>query len=554
MLAILILGSVCLLFAAINLPLHNFNYHLLLLTLFTIGFGSRITVQIPALKSHVSVSDTFIFLALLLYGGEVAIILAALDAFCSSWRFCNKKLTVFVNAAMVALSMTIVVLTLRFFNLTTDNNFQIAQNGDHNNFVLALFIMVLTQFIANTTIASVYGALKSKQPIWDTWKSKYLWTFVTYVVGAASAGILFELSHQIGFSIIIAAFPIIYFVYLTYKTYLRNVEISNAQAEQAEQYAETLEKQSLALRESEERFRSAFNYAPIGIALVSPSGSWLKVNRALINILGYAEAEFLASDFQSMIFPEDLGVTLVKIHELLSGLIPNCQMEHRYLHKSGKIVWTSWSVSAATDADSTRPNLIFQIHDITDKKHAEEKLQHDATHDALTGLPNRACFMEKLGEALEKAHDNPRHKVSVLFIDLDRFKVVNDSLGHATGDQLLTGIAGRLSDCLRPTDMVARLGGDEFTILVEGRHSAEEVVKIAERIQKKFAIPFDLDGHEIYSSASIGILHASEKHQKPADLMRDADTAMYQAKRSGKARHEVFDEKMHNAVKEILQL
>ena len=162
--------------------------------------------------------------------------------------------------------------------------------------------------------------------------------------------------------------------------------------------------------------------------------------------------------------------------------------------------------------------------------------------------------MLRLEDALEKAVGNPAHKVSILFIDLDRFKFVNDSLGHQIGDELLVGIADRLRDCVRPTDTVARLGGDEFTILVQGKYDPQEVVRIAERIQEKFAFPFDLSGNEVYTSASIGILHHTEKHEMPEDLMRDADTAMYQAKRAGKARHEIFDEDMHEAMKETLQL
>ncbi len=259
-------------------------------------------------------------------------------------------------------------------------------------------------------------------------------------------------------------------------------------------------------------------------------------------------------DFQSIIFPEDLGDTLVKIHELISGKTPNCQMEQRYLHKEGPTVWVSWSVSAAHDSKSNVPNLIFQIQDITGKKIAEERLQHEATHDVLTGLPNRALFMHRMANALVKSKENPAYRVSVLFIDLDRFKYVNDSLGHLIGDQLLIEIAERLRDCMRPSDIVARLGGDEFTILVEGRYEVSEVIRIAERIQQKFSLPFNLQGHEVYSSASIGILHASEQHLSSEDMMRDADTAMYQAKRAGKARHEVFDEKMHLAAKETLQL
>lgn len=546
-------GAICLLTAFLRIPYGRFDYKLLILTVFTIGFGSRITVRIPALKSHISVSDTFIFLALLLYGGEIAIILAAIEALFSSWRFCNKKITVFQNTALMAISTSIAVLVLNVSGLYEELYLHTG-NENLNTFVLALLILGLTQFIANTSFTAIYGALINEKPFFETWKTKYLWTFITYLVGAASAGILYELNYRIGFSVIIAAFPVIYLLYLTYKMYLDNVEMSESETRKAEEYAETLEKQAVALLESEERFRSAFNYAPIGIALVSSEGKWLKVNHALQKILGYEEIEFLATDFQTMVSQEDLGTALVKIHELISGTIPNFQMEQRYKHKSGRIVQTLWSVSAASDSTTERPNLIFQIQDITDRKLAEEKLQREAKHDALTDLPNRAYFMTRLEEALENVRKSPSHKLSVLFIDLDRFKVVNDSLGHLVGDQLLIGIADRLRDCMRPGDIVARLGGDEFTILVEGRHKVEEVGHIAERIQKKFAEPFNLAGQEIYSSASIGILHASDSHRTAEDLMRDADTAMYQAKHSGKACYRVFNNGMHTAVKESLLL
>lgn len=550
---ILIIGFGCLAVSIFNLPLFKLDYKFLILFALTIGFGSRITLEIPRFKSHIAVSDIFIFFALLLYGGEVAVVLAAVEAFFSAWRFCKKKITVFFNSAVMALSTSVVYSILQLFGLYSEKKLH-GQAEEFDSFLIALSVMTLTQFIVNTILTSIYGSLKSETHFWETWKTKYAWTFLTYLVGALGAGILIQMNDNVGFGVVIATFPVIFFVYLTYRMYLKNVEMATSQAEQAEQHAEILEKQSVALKESEERFRSAFNYAPIGIALVSPNGNWLKVNRALCEILGYTEDEFLATDFHSVLFPEDLGNTLIKIHELMSGKISSCQMEQRYIHKNGETVWASWSVSSASDAESEQPNLIFQIQDITDKKLAEEKLQYEATHDALTGLPNRAFFMQKLEKALAAAQENPNHKVSVLFIDLDRFKIVNDSLGHLMGDQLLIGISERLRDCLRPSDIVARLGGDEFTILVEGKHHEKEVINIAERIKEKFAMPFDLNGQEVYSSASIGILHSSENHKHSADLLRDADTAMYQAKRAGKARHEVFDERMFKAAKETLQL
>ena len=551
--AVIIIGAACLLAAVILMPVARIDSYLVLLAGLTVALGSRITIPIPRFKSHIAVSDTFIFLTLLLYGGEFAIILAALEAFASSWRFCNKKQTVFFNSATMAISTSLVVLMLNAFSLYHVDTLH-GQIGNHANFVIALPVIALTQFVANTSIATVYDAIKSNLPVWETWKSKYVWTFFSYFIGAAGAGILIQIADTAGVGVIFATFPVMYFVFLSYRMYMKNVEISIQHAEQAEQYAKVMESQSDALRESEERFRSAFNYAPIGIALVSATGQWLKVNRALTDILGFSEEEFLKVDFQSMVVTEDLGPTLVKLHELISGKIANCQLEHRYLHKNGDIVWASWSVSTAGDGSVANQRLIFQIQDITDKKVAEEKLQHEATHDALTGLPNRPLFMARLTSALERRKMSPDYKVSILFIDLDRFKYVNDSLGHLAGDLLLVGISERLRECLRPSDLVARLGGDEFTILVEGSHIDEEVTRIAERIQAKFNIPFGLNGNEVYSSASIGILHASGNHLTSEDIMRDADTAMYQAKRAGKARHEVFDEKMFRAARETLRI
>src|SRR5687767_4458227 len=553
MVAVLAIGSVCVALALLNLPIEKFDLYFLILAGSTIGLGSWATVKIPRIKTHIAVSDMFVFLSLLLYGGEIAVLLAAVEAFFSSWRFCTKKITIAFNVAAMAFSTSVVVFALTTFGLYADGEI-LRDNSSARSLVIALSVIALTQFFVNTLLASVYDSFKNALPWWETWKSRYIWTFFTYFCGAVGAGTLVKLAHYAGFGLIVATFPVIIFVFLAYRMYLKNVEMSIAQAEQAEEYARTLEERSNALRESEERFRSAFAHAPIGIGLVSRQGAWLKVNHALCEILGYDTDELLSMEFHGMMFPEDLGATLLKIHELMAGRIASCQMEQRYVHKTGRTVWTLWSVSASGDISSDSSNLIFQLQDITDKKIAEEKLQHEATHDALTGLPNRALFIKRLEEALARNREDPKYQVSVLFIDLDRFKYVNDSLGHLIGDQLLIAIAGRLRDCMRPPDIVARLGGDEFMILVEGRYYTERITRIAERIQRQFTQPFDLYGQEVYSSASIGILRASENHMTSEDVMRDADTAMYQAKRSGRSRHAVFDENMHVVAKETLLL
>lgn len=553
MLLVIAVGGLSVAYCLTALPYQKLDIAFAVIAVCTVGSGSRITVQIPRFKSHISVSDTFIFLTFLLYGGEAAVLLAAAEAFVSARGFCSRQLTVLFNAGTMAIATMTVFVLIKAVGLYSEDQLH-GHANNFSDFLLALSIIAVGQFLVNTALASVYDSFYSGLPLWETWKDKYIWVFLTYLFGAAGAGILIQLTDRVGLGSLFAAFPIILFVFLSYKMYLANVEMSIEQAARALARADVLEERTNALRESEERFRSAFNHAPLGIALVSPSGQWLKVNHALCDILGYNADEFLSSDFQSMVAPDDLSITVAKVHSLFTGKISNCQMEQRYIHKNGQTVWTSWSVSAAGDVRSENANLIFQLQDITRRKEAEQKLQHEATHDVLTGLPNRAYFMTRLTESLQRTQRDRNHHVGVLFIDLDRFKYVNDSLGHLVGDRLLIAISRRLKDCMRPSDTVARLGGDEFTILVEGNYDFGEVTRIAERIQQKFSVPFDISGNEIYSSASIGILHASETHLTSADMMRDADTAMYQAKRAGKARHEVFDQNMHAAARETLHL
>jgi diguanylate cyclase (GGDEF)-like protein/PAS domain S-box-containing protein len=553
MLAVLAVGIVVFGTALTNVPIERVDVYFLLLFCFTVGLGSRVTVPIPQLKSHIAVSDIFIFLALMLFGGPLAVVLSAVEAFLSSWRFCNKKITVFFNASSAAISTASVTLVLSAFGMYADDRFNLYPS-QIQNFLISLSIMALTYFLVNTLLAAVYDALTERQNVWFIWKRKYLWAFVTFFMGAAGAGLLVQLSERSGFFVIVAALPIILLVYASYRMYLTTVRLSIEQAEQAEEYANRIEAQSAALRESEERFRSAFTHAPIGIALVSFEGRWLKVNRALCEMLGYGESELLRLGLSSVTHSEDLLPALSAIQKIVGGVSSDCQLEVRFINRSQNTVWTSLNVSATDDVRAEKCDLVLQILDITDRKLAAEKLEHEASHDALTGLPNRAHFMRRLDEALAKVRQNPKYRVSVLFIDLDRFKYVNDSLGHFIGDELLCSIANRLGATMRPPDMVARLGGDEFVVLVEGRYYSEKVTRIAERIQKKISSPFKLQGHEVFTTASIGILNVSEHHRTSEDVIRDADTAMYQAKRSGKARHETFDDTMREAVRETLQL
>ena len=184
----------------------------------------------------------------------------------------------------------------------------------------------------------------------------------------------------------------------------------------------------------------------------------------------------------------------------------------------------------------------------------EEQLLHDAFHDQLTGLPNRVLFINRLEHAILYAKRNEDYLFAVLFLDLDRFKVVNYSLGHAIGDQLLQAIANRLQACVRPGDTVARLGGDEFTILLENIHDLKDATQVADCIQKQLTLPFNLNGNEVFTAASIGIALNTPDYERSEELLRDADTTMYRAKLLGKGRYEVFDKTMHIQAMALLQL
>jgi diguanylate cyclase (GGDEF)-like protein len=204
--------------------------------------------------------------------------------------------------------------------------------------------------------------------------------------------------------------------------------------------------------------------------------------------------------------------------------------------------------------DGGSAGRVWSFRDVTQRKAAERQLLHDAFHDALTFLPNRSRFTELLRRSIGRARLDEQYQFAMLFRDLDRFKVVNDSLGHAVGDQLLVAVARRLEQCVRPGDTVARLGGDEFTVLIDNTASVNEATRVAERIMIELQRPFYLQGQDVFVSASIGIALSSSGYHVPDDLLRDADLAMYRAKANGKSRYEVFDQKMHAHAVELLQL
>ncbi|MEV4314297.1 EAL domain-containing protein [Actinocrispum sp. NPDC049592] len=296
------------------------------------------------------------------------------------------------------------------------------------------------------------------------------------------------------------------------------------------------------LREAQERFRQAFDNASIGMCLVDLQMRFIQVNRALCEMLGRSERELLTLTVKDVSHPEDYGDNAMGAEGLRAGGIEPYHAEKRYYHKDGRVVWGLITACVVRSENDTPLYFVTQIEDVTERREAEARLVHQALHDALTGLPNRALLMDRLRQVLARSERHPS-LTAVVFIDLDGFKDINDSLGHDTGDQVLREVAQRIEHHVRPSDTVARLGGDEFVVLCGDLRAEQNVVEISERLTKALAKPVIVGGFDVEVTASIGIaLSDGETTQTPEEMLRNADAAMYGAKKQGKNRWEIYDE------------
>ncbi|MBI3736541.1 PAS domain-containing protein, partial [Candidatus Sumerlaeota bacterium] len=298
-----------------------------------------------------------------------------------------------------------------------------------------------------------------------------------------------------------------------------------------------------ALRESEERYALAVHGANDGV------WDWnLKDNRAYFSprfksMLGYGPEDLSYDPFQwiNLVHGEDRQRVELAFDSHIRGLTPHLEVEYKMKHKNGEYRWVLCRGAAIRDSQGKAIRMAGSQTDITDRKQVHEQLLHDAFHDSLTGLPNRALFMDRLDRALARLARGSEYRFATLFLDLDRFKNINDSLGHMTGDRLLIETARRLSQCVRPGDSVARLGGDEFSILLDDIGDPEEATEIAGRIIREISRVYQVGGQEVFTAASIGIALSAPRYTRPEEILRDADTAMYRAKTLGRGRYEIFD-------------
>jgi diguanylate cyclase (GGDEF)-like protein len=456
---VVVAGAALFVYSLCALPYAKLDFRFCLLFLLTVVISSRIAIKVPRVNTTITVADSFVFLTLLLYGPEAAVIVAAADGLSAGRHISKRWITVLFNATAAG---SAAFITGTIARVIFGADFHVDTQSLSTSLVL-LSTVAVSQYAAHTWIVAICLACKSDRPIWQTWANNYLWSSLTYFIGAFVAGGIIKLESSISFYAVLAPLPIISIIYFTYEKYLEDIRATAAQAERAE------------------RERAEAEHAR-------------------------AEAERLRAE-QAEQHVEELN---------------------RYVEK----------------LESTGREL----------EESREHFRHTAFHDALTGLPNRSLFTDHLRVALRRAHQNEKYLFGVLFLDLDRFKNINDSLGHPCGDELLNLVARRLESCIRQTDMVARFGGDEFAILLDAIQDVSDAVRVGEKVQQAISAPFKLASHEAITTASIGVALSTSGYTEAEDIIRDADTAMYRAKDRGKARCEIFDTAMHTRAVTLLRL
>jgi diguanylate cyclase (GGDEF)-like protein/PAS domain S-box-containing protein len=315
----------------------------------------------------------------------------------------------------------------------------------------------------------------------------------------------------------------------------------------------TLQLQAEAqLRESEERFRVAFSQAAVGLAHVAPDGRWLMVNRKLCQILGYSQPELLGMTGREITHPDDLLAEENRARQHRNRALSEKSREKRYRHKDGHYIWVNFTSSPVRDADGQPKYYSVVVEDISRRKRVEDQLQHLANHDALTSLPNRSLLQDRLSQAVAYANRLGK-SMAVMVIDLDRFKNLNDSLGHHAGDQILIEISRRLSSMLLDGDTVGRLGGDEF-VFVLADSAEDDVTMLAQQTLEMVSQPMMIESHDFYPSCSIGISLYPKDGQDGQTLLKNADTAMYRAKEAGRNTFQFYASEMNARALDRLKL
>ena len=510
-----------------------------------VALAALFPLQIPRTKNTVLVADVFIFTMLATLGTPAAVLAAGAEALIGALRS-SKRLSTRVSgpaaamAAMAACGAAYVALR---------DGLVILGLGPETASLAALCLAAPVPVVLTTGPLMALMAIKRGQRLpLATWWQASTWIAAMTLGAAFVAGLVHLNAMRFGPVVIaIAAALVLALVVLLRLTLQRH------EAERVAQEALVTEAQHEAAL-SQQRFMAAFTHAAIGMTIVTPGGSMLQVNQAMCALLGLLPQALAGQPFQGLLHAGDAPLFQRQAALALAQPEQAFSMELRVRGGDGSERWVAVHSSRYEDPSGDGHCLIYQLHDITSRHLAESRLHHIAYHDGLTDLANRNCFHERLEVAVARTRLDGGQRFAVLFLDLDRFKMVNDSLGHLAGNELLREVARRLHACVRPADLVARLGGDEFAILLEAVHDVDDGLRLAQRVLDALSRPLPINGTEVVPGASVGITFSDLGYRTVDEVLRDADLAMYEAKAGGRGRVALFDPSMHERVAEKLAL
>ncbi len=506
--------------------------------------GAFFPVHVPRTKYSISVSDVFVFAMLALHGAPAAALAAGAEGLVAAWRS-SKRLS--SRASTPAVATTAMLLSGLMFDALWP--VLVAAGSTPQAARLAALCAVAVPYFAGSTLPllAVMAAKNSTPLSLRAWAQDYSWFAALYLFSAVVAGVLVMNAQQFGAAVIAVAgavaFTVVGLVNHSLHRFAREREAQDALVVQAQHQASI----------NQQRFIAAFTNASIGMAVVGPEGVINQVNTALAELIGSAPTALQGRPFVELLHPGDAVLFRRRIQELPANSSEAFSMELRCRAKRGEI-WVSLHCGRFIDPVDARSGLIYQLHDITSRRRAEGQLHYIAYHDTITDLANRNCFSERLGLAVERTRTDATQCFAVIFLDLDRFKVINDSLGHIAGNMVLREVAQRLSQQVRPDDLVARLGGDEFAVLIEQLNDPEAALALAQRMLVAMSQPMMINGTEVVPGASIGITFSDMGYRTVDEVLRDADLAMYEAKAGGRQRVVLFEVRMHERVAEKLKL
>ena len=502
-------------------------------------------IQIPRSKHSLATGDIVIFLLLALHGAAAATVAAALESFIASRRTTVRVSSHFASTAAGATAMALAGALFEF-----SQAWLAARGLPHAAaHMAALGLAALVHFSVSTVALMQVIYLKRGQQLSLTdWLGNASWVGTLYLISSVLAGVLSLNAQQFGRSAAAVGVLVIGVSLMLLRAHFRQ-QIAEHEAQEARVTAAELE-----AAQNQKRFHAAFTHASIGMAIVSLEGKVLQVNQALCALVGLTEKELLGHTFRGLLHRGDAALLQRHVDSLVARHDEAFSIELRCRGVAHSETWVSLHCSPYDDQGHAGAGLIYQLYDISSRRRAEGELHHIAYHDNLTDLANRNCFQERLRVAVERSRVERRYRFAVMYLDLDRFKMVNDSLGHPAGDQLLKEVARRLSLCVRQRDLVARLGGDEFAMLLEQPNTDADVMALGDRVLKALELPAMINGTELRPMASIGITFSDLGYREPDELLRDADLAMYKAKADGKARIALFDASLHEQLGHKLQL